>query len=184
MTDVIASGLRGASDVAICEGRDTRLALHAFGFRTHGVNACLVRAALAVGLLLVAAAGLAACGTGLSASDQPATDYVSLVNNLGAAGAPVEDEGEVEQPFLAVKGRVIKVQGEHVQVFEYRSAAETDAQAALVSPSGSAVGTTKLHWMGPPHFYKNGRLLVLYIGDNAKVLATLEALLGRQFAGQ
>lgn len=170
--------------MVVCEGRDTRLALHAFAFRTRSVGDCIVRALLAVGLILVAAAGPVACGTGLSASDQPVTDYVSLIKNLGAAGAPVEDEGEVEQPFFAVKGRVIKVHGEHVQVFEYRSAADTDAQAALVSPSGSAVGTMKPHWMGPPHFYKKARLLVLYIGDNARVLATLEALLGRQFAGQ
>jgi hypothetical protein len=79
---------------------------------------------------------------------------------------------------------VIKVQGKHVQVFEYNNTTDTDAQTALISPNNNAIKTSKLHWMGPPHFYKNGRLLVLYIGNNAKVLATLEALLGRQFAGQ
>ncbi len=78
----------------------------------------------------------------------------------------------------------IEVHGEDVQVFQYSNAAAADAQAALVSRDGGAVGTTKVHWMGPPHFYKKEKLLVLYIGDNEKMLKTLEAVLGRQFAGQ
>ena len=79
---------------------------------------------------------------------------------------------------------MIKVSGEDVQVFQYINAAAADAEAALVSPDGSAVGTSKLHWVGPPHFYKQGKLLVLYVGDNAKVLKALETALGRPFAGQ
>jgi hypothetical protein len=79
---------------------------------------------------------------------------------------------------------MIKVRGEDVQVFEYSDATAAEAQAALVSPSGSAVGTTKIHWVGPPHFFKKGRLIVLYVGDDDKVLNALEAVLGRQFAGR
>lgn len=79
---------------------------------------------------------------------------------------------------------MIKVRGEDVQVFQYSNAAAMDAQAALVSLDGSAVGTTKLHWVGAPHFYKKGKLLVLYVGDHDKVLKALEAVLGPQFAGK
>ncbi len=79
---------------------------------------------------------------------------------------------------------MIKVRGEDVQVFQYSNAAAADAEASLVSPNGMGVGTTKLHWIGPPHFYKKGKLLVLYIGDDDKVLKALDAVLGRQFAGQ
>ena len=79
---------------------------------------------------------------------------------------------------------MIKVLGEDIQVFQYSNAAAAEAQAAQVSLDGSAVGTTKLHWVGPPHFYKKGKLLVLYIGDTDKVLKALEAVLGRQFAGK
>lgn len=79
---------------------------------------------------------------------------------------------------------MIKVHGEEVQVFQYPHAAAADAQAALVSPDGSAVGTSKILWVGPPHFFKQGKLLVLYVGDNGKVLKALEAALGRPFAGK
>lgn len=123
--------------------------------------------------LLLAAAGTAAQGAG----------YASFLRSLRAESTSIRQEGEVEQPFFSVKGRLISLYGDHVQVFEYPSSAKADAQAALVSPDGRTVGTAKPHWLGNPHFYKKERLLVLYLGDNEKVLKALEARLGRQFAG-
>ncbi|MEK6244154.1 MAG: hypothetical protein AABM33_06600 [Pseudomonadota bacterium] len=148
---------------------------------------------LSICLLLVVAVASTACREKLPVSNQPqqgkphaglVTDYASLIANLRATGVSVEQEGEVDQPFFSVTGMMIKVRGEDVQVFEYSDATAADAQAALVSPSGSAVGTTKIHWVGPPHFFKKGRLIVLYVGDNEKVLSALEAVLGRLFAGR
>lgn len=137
-------------------------------------------------LLFVLAVAATACDSRLAAqTTQPAAaDHAGLMDRLRAAGASVEVAGEVEQPFLSVTGAMIKVGGEDVQVFQYSSAAEVEAQAALVSPDGGAVGTSKPHWVGPPHFYKKGRLLVLYVGDDDKVLMALDAALGRQFAGR
>ena len=105
------------------------------------------------------------------------------MRSLRAENATLRPEGEVEQPFFSVPGKVIALYGDHVQIFEYPGSAAADAQAALVSPDGMTVGTAKPHWLGTPHFYKRDRLLVLYLGDNAKVLRALRARLGRQFAG-
>jgi hypothetical protein len=123
--------------------------------------------------LLFTAAGTAAQGV----------DYASFVKSLRAEKISIKREGEVDQPFFAVKGKVISLYGDHVQIFEYPSAAKADMEAALVSRDGRTVGTTKPHWLGTPHFYKKEKLLVLYLGDNEKVLKALEARLGRQFAG-
>jgi len=79
---------------------------------------------------------------------------------------------------------MIKLHGEEVQVFQYPDAAAMETEAARVSRDGSSVGTTKPHWIGTPHFYQQGRLLVLYVGDEDKVIKALVAALGRQFAGQ
>ena len=157
--------------------------------RVNLVKLCL----LSICLLVIVAVGSTASRGNLSASNQPqqgkshggpVTDYASLIDNLRAAGVSVEPEGDVDQPFFSVEGMMIKVRGEDVQVFQYSNAAAMDAQAALVSLDGSAVGTTKLHWVGAPHFYKKGKLLVLYVGDHDKVLKALEAALGPQFAGK
>ena len=106
------------------------------------------------------------------------------MDKLRGAGVSVEPAGSVEQPFLSVDGKMIKVHGEDVQIFEYSSPPAMEAEAARISPDGSGVGTRKIFWAAPPHFYKQGRVLVLYVGDNQKVQSTLETVLGRQFAGQ
>jgi hypothetical protein len=113
----------------------------------------------------------------------PVTDYPSLIKSLRALGAGATAAGDVEQPFFSIKGAMIKVHGEDVQVFQYATAAAADAEAAPISRDGMAVGTRKIFWVGAPHFYKQGRLLVLYVGNSEKVLKTLEAVLGQQFAG-
>ncbi|MGH7410057.1 MAG: hypothetical protein ACREJ6_03200 [Candidatus Methylomirabilis sp.] len=132
---------------------------------------------LSISLLFVVAVSSA---TG----SEPVTDYPSLIASLRALGAHVEPAGDVDQPFLSIKGRMIKVHGEDVQVFQYANGAAADAAAAPISRDGTAVGTRKIHWIGSPHFYKKEKLLVLYVGDDDKVQKTLEAVLGRQFAGK
>jgi hypothetical protein len=79
-------------------------------------------------LLFVGAVSSIACSGNLSVSDQPqqgnsysapVMDSARFIDNLRAAGARVEPEGEVDQPFFAVKGMMIKVHGEDVQLFQY-----------------------------------------------------------------
>jgi hypothetical protein len=148
---------------------------------------------LSIGLLFVAAVGSAIDGEKLTGLDQahqktpnrgPVSDYPSLIKGLRALGVGATATGKVDQPFFSITGRMIKVHGEDVQVFQYANAAAADAEAVPISRDGRAVGTRKIHWIGSPHFFKKEKLLVLYVGDNDRVLGSLEAVLGQQFAGQ
>jgi hypothetical protein len=38
--------------------------------------------------------------------------------------------------------------------------------------------------VAPPHFYRQGRLLVLYLGEDTQTLGRLACLLGPPFAGR
>jgi hypothetical protein len=111
-------------------------------------------------------------------------DYVSLIDSLRKEGANVEPTGEIIQEFFTVKGKAIKVNGEDVQVFEYQDYKAAEIEAQLVSPDGSSVGTSIMMWVATPHFYKAGRIIVLYVGKNLVVMDMLERVLGAQFAGQ
>jgi hypothetical protein len=153
----------------------------------------MIRFLSSIGLLFIVAVGCATGGEKSPGPDrdqpkqskiEPVTDYPSLIKSLRASGAGATAVGEVEQPFLSIKGAMIKVHGEDVQVFQYANAAAADGEAAPISRNGMAVGTRKIFWVGAPHFFKQGRLLVLYVGNNDKVLRSLEVVLGRQFAGQ
>jgi hypothetical protein len=137
--------------------------------------------------LITAVLMLLACSAGC-ANDGTVTDYVSLIDNLHKAGATVVPPGEVTEPFFTIKGEVIMVNGGYVEVFEYEDAAAANAEAARISPDGFSVctptGDVSVGWVAPPHFYRAGKLIVLYVGESQAVTVVLERVLGPQFAGQ
>lgn len=114
----------------------------------------------------------------------PVRDYVSLFDNLRAAGATVEPVGSIRQPFFSVEGNAITVNGENVQVFEYENQAAAKAEAETISPDGSSIGTSIVSWVGPPHFFQIGRIIVLYVGSNGEVIELLEEVIAPQIAGR
>jgi hypothetical protein len=144
--------------------------------------------------LLVLALFAAACGSRPAAAgpkDEPTASHAgplqemtSLVDALRAAGATVELGESVEQVFFSVSGDILKVNGADVQVFEYNSVEAMEADAVQISDDGSSIGTSMVTWMATPHFYKAGRILVLYVGDDQSILELLEGTLGPQFAGR
>ena len=101
------------------------------------------------------------------------------MNALRAAGATVNPAGAVSQPFFAPQGQVLSVNGEDVQVFEFGSAEEADTVTQSISADGSSIGTSMVGWVAPPHFYRAGQLIVIYVGSNDDVISALqEAMVG------
>ena len=112
------------------------------------------------------------------------SELVRLAGKLRAQGATVALTGEkVTQPFFSVSGRIIKINGEALQVLEYASPSAADAEASRVSADGTTIGTSKPTWMATPHFFKSGKVIVLYIGGNQTTINLLRTVLGNQFAG-
>lgn len=136
--------------------------------------------------LLLAGILFSACARQSADSVQPPAveGLASLSQALRDAEATVETGETVEQGFFAVPGQILKVNGADVQVFEYESAEAMEADAAQVSTDGGSVGTSMVTWIAPPHFFKSGRVLVLYIGEDTALLDLLRSLLGEQFAGK
>jgi hypothetical protein len=144
-------------------------------------------------LVLLLIFGLMAGGCGKSATTVPTTAptespaveaQASFIAALQAAGATVEVGDSISQPFFSPEGKVIKVNGADVQVFEYESAGAMEDEASQVAPDGGSIGTSMASWIDAPHFYKTGRVLVLYVGSDQTILDLLEKVMGPQFAGQ
>ena len=119
-----------------------------------------------------------------SASKAKSTELAQLTEKLRALGATVTVTKEkVSQPFFSVPGRIIKINGEALQVFEYATPSAVDVDASRVSADGTTVGTSQPTWMATPHFFKSGKLIVLYVGGNQTVVDLLRNAQGNQFAG-
>lgn len=131
--------------------------------------------------------GAAACGSSADgpapAAREPVSGYESLVDSLRAAGIEVEHAGETAPPFLSVPARVARADGDLVQVYVYADSAAAGADAHGISGDGFTVGGQRVAWLGPPHFHRRGRLLVLHIGDRPRVAHALAAIFGPPFAG-
>ena len=110
-------------------------------------------------------------------------DQAGFITALEAAGATVELGEPISQPFFGVEGNIIKVNETDVQVFEYEGVEEMELDSSQITSDGSSSATTVITWIDTPHFYKSGRLIVLYVGRNEAILSLLESALGPPFAG-
>lgn len=126
----------------------------------------------------------ASTGHSYSLKTRRSKDLLRLIRKLRAHGTTVVLTRErVEQPFFSPSARIVNINGEGVQVFEYSQVSAADKEAMLVNSDGMSIGTTRPSWMAPPHFFKTGRLIVLYVGNEQTILKILEGAIGRQFAG-
>lgn len=134
---------------------------------------------LAAAVLAVLAVLAVGCAATPAANEAP-----PVADALRAAGFTVRDAGRVEQPFFRVPAHVLVVNDHDLQLYEFSTAAEAAEAAGQVDATGSTIGTTKMSWMAPPHFFRKDRTIANYLGSDAKILAELERLFGPQFAGQ
>ena len=104
--------------------------------------------------------------------------YNDLVQGLTEAGVTVEESGNIEQPFFSVPGKVIRVNGKDVQVFEYESEEIRQAQSSQISSDGSAIGTSMVGWMDQPNFWAKGNLIVFYLGKDQETINQISQVMG------
>jgi len=140
-------------------------------------------------LLLIAGLLLTACGTVPQSHGGPVQDQVSLIDALRKT-VTVDISGTVAQPFLhPASGTTVRLSGTtlanpaDLQLFEYPSAGNAQADAHQIRADGSGNATTIVDWVAPAHFYIKGRVMVIYVGNDAAVQSLLQSLMGSQFAG-
>ncbi len=115
---------------------------------------------------------------------QRAYDYTGFLAGMKNAGYNLEIKETISAPFLPFKAYIVKLGIYDMKVFEFDDAGGADSFAANVSSDGMIVSGAPVEWPAPPHFYKSGYLVVVYAGSNPEIMADLELLLDRQFAGQ
>lgn len=112
-------------------------------------------------------------------------DTGSLIAALQGHGATAEVGDSISQDFFSTEGQFVTInRTEDIQVFEYESAEAMEKAASQVAPDGGSIGTSMVTWIDTPHFYKAGRIIVLYLGNDQALLDLLNKVMGPQFAGR
>ena len=106
-----------------------------------------------------------------------------IVTALRAESVDVKEVETLEQPFFPVPAHVFTANGEDLQLYEFASVADAEHAAAAVDARGSTIGTTKMSWLAPPHFFRKDRVIAIHLGDSASTRAALERVMGKPFAG-
>ena len=140
-----------------------------------------------LGFLLVLNLALAACdtnstGQAISPGDQ-VFDLADFAEQLFANGVPVELGSEESFGFLPIPALHFNVQGADVLVFEVIGPGTAISIASAISEDGVTINGKFIPWPATPHFFLEGRVIVLYVGDDPEVLSILAFFLGPQIAG-
>ena len=74
-----------------------------------------------------------------------------------------------------------------IDIYIYESIKDMEEDAARIEDEGSTYRgekeEVKIDWASYPHFYKKGSIMVLYVGENEKIINDLNGVLGGQFIG-
>jgi hypothetical protein len=125
-------------------------------------------------------------------SHEGPVDYAGLIKALSETGATVKAADKLFEPFFAPShpaytpvdhALLLTVDGQKVEVFEFLKPEDAETAAATIAPDGRFIGPIYVSWIDPPHFWKTGRLIVLYVGNDGDILHLLTTLLGPQCAG-
>lgn len=114
-------------------------------------------------------------------------DEQSLIDYLKKAGADVRPDKAFKQNFLSVEGKYYAVNREFIHVTEYPTPQALEADTVRIAPEGNLSSNpdslTLIIWPDDPHLFRQGRVLVLYAGQNQAIQELLQGALGPQFAG-
>ena len=116
----------------------------------------------------------------MPASDLGTADQ--LAQQLRGQGLTVSMDGEIgNMGFFAVPAHQVLAAGQRISVFQYSSPDKASADAALISPDGQPNPRAQIDWISVPHFYRQGFMIVLYVGCSSQILAALKATVGPPF---
>ncbi len=122
-------------------------------------------------------------GTAPVTTDEARYGVSNLVADLVRAGMKVTATGTASGSPLRTEARLLCVNGTEVRVYEYADRASRLAVSGTISRDGSSIGNghgslTIAEWIGPPHFYARGRIIVLVLQNNPPLLHALTRILG------
>lgn len=87
-----------------------------------------------------------------------------------------------------IDGKQVTLYDTDVIIYSYEDNEEMEKEASTINKDASEINRTdnpiQIEWSETPHFYKQGKIIVQYIGDDEKIISDLKEIVGDQFAGR
>ncbi len=115
-----------------------------------------------------------------------ATDTESLSTSLSSAGLKVSAPsalGKIDAGLFSASGSKLVASSEELLAYEFATEDDAQAAASTVSPDGMGIGSKYINWTKTPHYFRSGRLIVIYDGKQSLIVDTLTKAMGPMFAG-
>lgn len=164
-----------------------RGALFALGKRALWIGAAL----LAVVVVVLVALGVYGHIQTAQTPDA-ALSYAGFLDDLQTHGASVQEVGQGGPgQALPSTAHLVMVNGSKITVYEYVTTHDADLDTASISPDGSSIrhidasgsgSVTQIDYVAPPHWFHEGRVVVLYVGCDDALIALLQQIMGPPFA--
>lgn len=125
----------------------------------------------------------------LRANTMSYADFLSL---LEANSLPYREVSAYQDHLLSVPSQAVELHKELILVYEYSSCETMKQDAEGIDRHGAAFAhhagediavTIQVSWIAAPHFFKKGRIIVHYTGENHDILQFLRRHFGGEFAG-
>jgi len=114
------------------------------------------------------------------------TDFLGMLEESGISF----EEGyhiPVRTGWLSVGARQIKIGDDIISIYEYITNQEMENDAGFVQPDGFGISRpdvgTQVSWASYPYWFKGGRIIVNYVGENEQIINFLTEIFGENFAG-
>lgn len=94
---------------------------------------------------------------------------------------------ENQDDFLSNTKKRMVIGKESLEIYLYNSNKEMEDDAKNINMNGFGYSDGNksiiIDWISYPHFYKKGNVIVLYVGENEKIISDLNDIMGEQFVG-
>lgn len=118
--------------------------------------------------------------------------FNEFVEELQSHGYDVDSRDAVRDILAGDRKLLTLDQNVEIAVYLYEDSDAMQHDAQFVDASGFRYEVlldgqskyTEISWPYPPHFFKHGSIIVLYVGDDQELIRNLKDILGAPFAGE
>lgn len=108
----------------------------------------------------------------------------SLVKSLENEGYTL-DENTNSSSHFSVEGKTYKINNDELHIYEYATTAAADLEKDFntIGENAGTINNKEMQWKKKAHLYKKGRVVVIYDGEDSKILTSLKNHLGEPIVG-